>query len=903
MASSSLIPPTGSTPPLIIGEHPKTPAAGSTTSAKTKVGVPIAPPSVPGEATNPREGFIFPLLDLWYEISSLFPCKSFDFPSPPEDWEWTTIEPEVMVDRACVPCLNEISELLIQKGDIRPVPINFEFPCVVSKDWSHWVDLEILDHEFWDNLQKAGVHWSILISRSCGIFRDTEPLREVLRRWCPAIHTFFFMWRELTLTLEDIANHWMLPILGELSPSGIKLSAREEEIAMALRGYSSTRITGWPALFLHHEDVSVRRAAFIVYWLYFRDNLPLVYRWVGLKTWDHDLVTSLDFEENVLLRPYGEDHPGVEFTPYCPYRVKRQFGFDQDVPTSLQEATPPFSNSAPFIRSRAFAYWEGKVNRIMIPSGHRFGFNTASMNAYWQRLAHAMIGYVNSGRSNKAPISSHCKLQISSLCFSPPSQSAIAYDNSQKLGFAEWDETRNGWIVYTTHFPVGWKESGSKKRAHSLKKTSSKKTKAGKKSRSVAPVPRPEKESATTSSETAVESAAAPLKAKGVATGSSKRKSVAVPPLESVGKQATSSKFGKKSVALRPFKDQRKPTTSSSSPDEEQPSTVLARSPPKKKKSVVPPPPSGAATRTRSKSASIIGRMSSKDFDTVVDDISTRSSDRDDPLAVATDQGEDMGRSFAGSFEADVGSIEESHSVSNADDTLEATELNVESANLTRHDLAIVTHASHSFEYGHDDSDTWLSSYGKFCFHRLGCRLMEDSVSIDLVVVLWKILFPRLGMGDAIHMSEEDAEVGITGKITIASQLSRPIARVGSSVGAGAVPSDSVPYLQQLTTKHGNFVAMFKLGAGFGGPMLSLLGSVLAAMSKSDLGSVTKVQILAWKSVVQDLMEVGFDLGFMIEHLRQIAQHLFGKKISDEVQALQHQIALLQDSLAVLTTY
>jgi hypothetical protein len=278
------------------------------------------------------------------------------------------------------------------------------------------VDLEILDHEFWDNLQKAGVHWSILISRSCGIFRDTEPLCEVLRRWCPAIHTFFFVWGELTLTLEDITNHWMLPIPGELSPSGIKLSAREEEIAMALRGYSSTRITGWPALFLHYEDVSVHRAAFIVYWLCkcifgnspyyavntfyiplavkistgccfplasmflghlysqldllhdcevegdschilvaafntimlqtflwehfvnyifatkdkaaawgkfsnlpqrfldlfldFRDNLPLVYRWVGLKTWDHDLVTSLDFEENVLLRPYGEDHPG-----------------------------------------------------------------------------------------------------------------------------------------------------------------------------------------------------------------------------------------------------------------------------------------------------------------------------------------------------------------------------------------------------------------------------------------------------------------------------------------------------------------------------------------------------------------------------------------------------------------
>jgi hypothetical protein len=65
------------------------------------------------------------------------------------------------------------------------------------------------------------------------------------------------------------------------------------------------------------------------------------------------------------------------------------------------------------------------------------------------------------------------------------------------------------------------------------------------------------------------------------------------------------------------------------------------------------------------------------------------------------------------------------------------------------------------------------------------------------------------------------------------------------SFGDFWVPSDSVPYLQQLIAKHGNFVAKFKLGAGFGRPMLSLLSSVLAVMSKSDLGSVTKVQILA----------------------------------------------------------
>jgi hypothetical protein len=99
------------------------------------------------------------------------------------------------------------------------------------------------------------------------MFRDTEPLCEVLRRWCPATHTFFFAWGKLTLTLEDIANHWMLPILGEFSPSVIVLSAEEEEIAVALRRNSSTRITGWPTLFIHHENVPVCRAAFLVYWL------------------------------------------------------------------------------------------------------------------------------------------------------------------------------------------------------------------------------------------------------------------------------------------------------------------------------------------------------------------------------------------------------------------------------------------------------------------------------------------------------------------------------------------------------------------------------------------------------------------------------------------------------------
>jgi hypothetical protein len=225
-----------------------------------------------------------------------------------------------------------------------------------------------------------------------------------------------------------------------------------------------------------------------------------------------------------------------------------------------------------------------------------------------------MNGYVNSDRSSKTPLSTHYKPQISNPCLSLPSQSAIAYGNSKKLWFAEWDEIRDGWIAYTTHLSESLKESvniveerlimpskrgkgnkrdapvdptmekGSKKPSHSPKKTPPKKTKARKKSKFATPVPEPGKESAIIPTETAIESTAAPFKAKGVATSSSRRKS------------------GKKSVSLRPSKGQRKAGTSSSSLDEEQPSTASTRSPPKKKMSIVTPSPSGAATRTKGKS-------------------------------------------------------------------------------------------------------------------------------------------------------------------------------------------------------------------------------------------------------------------------------------------------------------
>uniref|UniRef100_A0A2N9FKG6 Aminotransferase-like plant mobile domain-containing protein n=1 Tax=Fagus sylvatica TaxID=28930 RepID=A0A2N9FKG6_FAGSY len=1142
--------------------------------------------------SSPQGGFAFPLVDPWYTSSPLFPPRSVDFSFPAEDWDWTSSGLEPSVDQAWVPNLDEISELLIQKGDLQAVPINFDFLCACSKEWSHWVDREVLDPDFWDRLVDAG----------------------------------------LTPTLEDVANHWMLPILGEHSFSDIKLSAEEEEVAAALRKRASTRLSGWPAHFSQVDEAAVRRAAFdIVFPLHhyswatftrnwtcsmiarfkatlatfcllsltlqyckhfsgstrsvilpiardrsaawgrfsdlprefleqfpdFRANLPLVYRWVGLKTHDHDLVDALDYEENVLFRPYGEDYPaddyrslsylstvnpgflpvlsatGVYFIPYCPQRVQRQFGLDQGVPVGPQETGTCIADLAAFLKSRAFVRWGGETTRVFIPGGHRLGFNTPSMGAYWQRFSQSMVDLVITGRSATTPMSVHRKASVSNPYLAPPSQSAISYANSQKLGFAEWDASRGGWIAYTIHLPEGWRNSvtivedpphngfktwslrqpmrknqlslplpllkerqGQGKRGKSLPLVPSaaegstavpleepseytesppEKARVGKKSKSTVPEASAVKESATASVKGPTESTAAPSKPKSASAGSSQQSS-------------------KRIAASRPPKSQKKVDVSSSSPDEEEPSAVPGPSPPQKKKFTAPLFPLGAAGRTRSKSGPKVthesGRSSGgvvdiEDSDVADDDVIASPVRKDAPQAAAVDQDEDLGKSTAGSSEGctpgslpedqivSAGSTADDDTMSEADDSMPWTLMQtpspfrcrrqfltragfdismahvmegvslfgvtpslraipaggfvipasrlssegspvaggalvpertpaqslIESGSVVDLGVDTVSHDAPIEDAGTSAVDASAGSDHLenidlgIVFHRLGYRLMKCLLgypygwkflfllvvlencsvdgkvfpwlssygkvcSMDLVVVLWKILFwtwlssygkvfpfgyhswlssygcnvlgsmedflmdlvvvapwrisGLLGVDDTVHVLEDVGEIGTAGEVTAISPPPRPTNEAGPSVDVGSLSSEVAAFLREFDARAPNphpeqffcdFTKGFKLSIGLGGPMMSLLGSVLAAMDESSLEDVTKTQILAWRSVIQDLMDVGFDLGFMMKRLRQMAQHLFGKRLADEIKALQHQIALLQDSLAELTAY
>ena len=76
---------------------------------------------------------------------------------------------------------------------------------------------------------------AIVSSRCLSNYRDLFNLRHLVHRWCSATHTFFLSCGKITMTLEDVANQLLLPILSDMDPGNIELSAEEEATKAELR--------------------------------------------------------------------------------------------------------------------------------------------------------------------------------------------------------------------------------------------------------------------------------------------------------------------------------------------------------------------------------------------------------------------------------------------------------------------------------------------------------------------------------------------------------------------------------------------------------------------------------------------------------------------------------------------
>ena len=92
------------------------------------------------------------------------------------------------------------------------------------------MDRELSDREFVGCLERVGILKTVAISRNLEGFRDTKGLRHLVRHWCPSLHTFFFFVGELTITLEDLVNNFLLPMFEEENPFNISLSDKDFEV-------------------------------------------------------------------------------------------------------------------------------------------------------------------------------------------------------------------------------------------------------------------------------------------------------------------------------------------------------------------------------------------------------------------------------------------------------------------------------------------------------------------------------------------------------------------------------------------------------------------------------------------------------------------------------------------------
>uniref|UniRef100_A0A2N9IAP6 Aminotransferase-like plant mobile domain-containing protein n=1 Tax=Fagus sylvatica TaxID=28930 RepID=A0A2N9IAP6_FAGSY len=895
MASFSSNPSPG--PAMANGGGSENPMADVETVAGDIDGKSIDPSRFSPVPEDDRESFIFPLFDPWYDNGDNFP------------------------------------------GDMQPVPIDFEFPCSASADWAHWVADEFLDADFCGLLEQAGVAEAILLSRSCNMYRDTEMLWQILRRWCASTHTFFFSWGEFTITLEDVENHWMLPVLGDMDSSagpttlstvplssptgsiGNKNSQRREKF----RNMSRHILSRYP-------DLKV--------------NLPLVYRWVGLRVKDPDLVPSLDFEECTVWRPYSYS--------YACFSCHSILYWFSDIASQNFELLPDD-------KYRGSLVW------------------TKECQEYWLKVAAAMADYVDQGRGTRIPLPNHHTHPVESVTLSPPTQTAISYADRQNLGFAEWDELRGGSKkVYSSRSDPS--SATVKPKPKSPAKTPSKRPKVAI-NRSMIPLSELGDRSLIalgTSKKSAVKTSKVQKK---LDVGSQEESAVGppIPSKEAVAlsfvvqkkptpppNKAWSKSQSKSTVALKKAKGKsvEKSTATPSSSGEE---SLVVSTTPFEKRPAIPVPSGTMYDRTRSKRNAAVEQAKSKELsgdDDVIDtgvemtevdegiveweemalEITGDVTTKDEATPVMADEAvyetapimaDEISIGLVG--EAHVGTaygiapvVADEASAGAVDEACAGTALEIVPVTTDEASVGFAAEDSHDQDANSVDSEeTTLNEpqplqiipfSDRHAIPRFERVLREESsftgeehslsgISIgSQVPALGGTLAQDVESGGVADTEVLEVDTIPASDISLADKSGKASAAVEKEgvahvLSTVASSSQTQSAMKRLIAKFEDFTAHFKFGAEFGGPMLSLLGNVLADMRRTSFKTLTESQILSWRSVVQDLIAVGFDLDFMLEHLRKMASKFFSKAIANEMKIVRDHISSLQSTLAVLASY
>ena len=79
-----------------------------------------------------------------------------------------------------------------------------------------------------------------------------------------------------------------------------------------------------------------------------------------------------------------------------------------------------------------------------------------------------------------------------------------------------------------------------------------------------------------------------------------------------------------------------------------------------------------------------------------------------------------------------------------------------------------------------------------------------------------------------------------------------------------------------------------------------MLGCMLNDIEHNFIDTVSAERILQWRAAVQKLINVGFAVEFILEHLREIARAFFMRKVCPAIEAIDVRIELLKKEVADL---
>uniref|UniRef100_A0A2N9IFN7 Aminotransferase-like plant mobile domain-containing protein n=1 Tax=Fagus sylvatica TaxID=28930 RepID=A0A2N9IFN7_FAGSY len=1067
MASSSSHPPPDTA--KASGDDSEVPTADAGTMDTGSVG----DESVDGSRFSPvpeddRDDFAFPLLDPWGQ--------------------------EATADRVWAPPLSSISDLRIQRGDMQPVPIDFEFPCSAAADWFHWVADEFMDVEFCALLERAGVAEAILLSRSCNMYRDTEALRQILRRWCTFYtHVLLLMGR----------THYHFGRRGE------PLAAPLLESMLGLSTFAKA------------TEPTIRRAAFVAYWLYsvcldeIRGGschfITTCFNTSALQTflWERSLNYQEVGNDNSqirekfknmsrhILRRYPDLRTNLPLVYRWTFSCHSVMYWFSDIASQSFELSPDDTRSLTYLSAVNPGWlpvWSDEgCGRICIAHGY----------SLWGKAWHMHCGdagVLAQGRlllwqtmSNKAegpgflcPITMHILwrprlyLPLPKPQFLMPRGRAWASQNGMV-------HEMGGSCIALRSLRVG-KESvkvvEERLRLDSKRGKGSKKTDSGKGASSPAASKQKPKSAAKASSKrpkVAMDMSMIPpselgdralmapgtSKKKQSAAGASKsqKKSAVDPPVdpsedtslpsketessaiqEESAPPSTKAKSQPRSKSVAVKKAKSKPTRKSAvAPPSSSEEPAAESATPVEKESAVPTPPSTIYDRTRSKRKAVEEQVRSQAKRKVGDE--GEGSDQAPIVIEEVSGGDDVVDAGVGATEVNESIVErqevalkptddvaakdspidwtdsddamadealgayyvvpEAHEITRvmADETL--VDVTHETAPVTAGETLAGSAAEEDYDQGTDsvDSEETIADEPQplqiipfadqpeepraidpieFHLNPPFARMTSVVEGVSLfgvaphfgrilreegspMVVIDHPLSGTFTGGqvpalEGIPIQDADdrgmADTEVRGVDVVPEDVETPVLMEKESIAhvVSAAPSssqtqsaveviipgrvavffasfeerapnpypdwhfwkfegplvaygnfwvyqDAVPLLQGLSAKFGDFTTHFKFGAGFGGPMLSLLGSVLADMRRTSFKTLSESKILSWRSVVQDLIAVGFDLDFLLEHLRKVARKFFGEAIASEMKVVQEQISSLQSTLAVLVSY